>query len=126
MPIDSWVYVSYTTTIHFIGQNVTEMPTSTKSSIWATVHSQSISTSDHTIYPALLFQRHIVISRAGDVSLEEALRYELSPFPSALIIANNTSRKADRPQLAKAIYEYSIASQMRLFQTKYQRLNIMC
>lgn len=67
-------------------------------------------TADRTIDPALLFQRLLVISRAGDVSLEEALSYELSPFPPALFDANNIFRKADKPQLAKAIDEYSSSS----------------
>ena len=62
---------------------------------------------DRNIDPALLFKRLLVVSRSGDVSLEESLSYELSPFPPALFDANNIFRKADKPQLAKAIDEYS-------------------
>jgi len=36
---------------------------------------------DHTIDPAVLFQRFLVVSRSGDLSLGEVLSYELSPFP---------------------------------------------
>ena len=39
-------------------------------------------TPDKSIDPALLFQRLIVISMAVDLSLEDALKYQLCPFPS--------------------------------------------
>ena len=36
---------------------------------------------DRIIDPALLFQRFLVVSRSGELSLEEVLSYELSPCP---------------------------------------------
>ena len=56
-----------------------------------------------TIDPPLLFQRFLVVSRSGDLSLEEVLTYELSPYPPALFETRNILRKADQPQLAQAI-----------------------
>jgi len=35
---------------------------------------------DRTIDPVLLFQRFLVVSRSGDLSLDEVLSYELSPL----------------------------------------------
>ena len=62
-------------------------------------------TADRTIDPALLFQRLLVVSRGGDLSLKDVLDYELSPFPPALFEAKNIFREAEKPQLAKAIEE---------------------
>ena len=62
---------------------------------------------DRTTDPALLFQRFLVVSRSGDLSLEEVLTYELSPYPPALFEARNILRKADKPQLAKAIRDHA-------------------
>ena len=42
-------------------------------------------TPQKSIDRALLFQRLIVISRAGDLSLEDVPEYELSHFPLALL-----------------------------------------
>ena len=53
---------------------------------------------DRTIDYALLFQRFMVVSQTGELSLEEVMRYELSPFPPALFEARNVLRKADQPQ----------------------------
>ena len=58
---------------------------------------------DRTIDSALLFQRFLIVSQTGELSLEEVMHYELSPFPPALIEAGNVFRKADKPQLAHAI-----------------------
>ena len=58
---------------------------------------------DRTIDSALLFQRFMVVSQTGELSLEEVMRYELSPFPPTLFEARNVFRKADKPQLAHAI-----------------------
>jgi len=58
---------------------------------------------DCTNDPALLFQRFLVVSRSGDLCLNEVSRYELSPFPPALFEARNILRKGDKPQLAQAI-----------------------
>jgi len=64
-------------------------------------------TPDHTIDPALLFQRFLVVSRSRDLSLGEVLSYELSPFPPALFEARNILRKTDKPQLAQAIRDHA-------------------
>ena len=61
---------------------------------------------DH-IHPALLFQRFLVVSRSGDISLEEVLTYELSPYPPALFEIGNILRKADKPQLVQAIRDHA-------------------
>ena len=62
---------------------------------------------DRTIDSALLFQRFLVVSQTGELSLEEVMRYELSPFPPALFEARNVFRKADKPQLAHAICDHA-------------------
>ena len=79
---------------------------------------------DRTIDPALLFQRFLVVSRSGDLSLEEVLTYEqaspiwclarqnptlypLAPYPPALFETRNILRKADKPQLAQTIREHA-------------------
>ena len=62
---------------------------------------------DRTIDPALLFQRFLVVSRSGDLSLKAVLTFELSPYPPALFETRNILRKADKPQLAQAIWEYA-------------------
>ena len=62
---------------------------------------------DRTIDCALLFQRFIVVSKSGELSLEGIMVYELCPFPPALFETNNLFRKADKPQLAQVISEYA-------------------
>ena len=62
---------------------------------------------DQAIDPALLFQRFLVVSRTADLSLEEIMKYELSPFPPALFEAKGILRKPDKPQLAQAIWDHS-------------------
>ena len=62
---------------------------------------------DRTIDPALMFQRFLVVSRSGDLSLEEVSTYELSPYPPALFEARNILRKADKPELAQAIRDHA-------------------
>ena len=52
---------------------------------------------DQSIDPALLFQRFLVVAKTGDLSLEDVLGYELSPFPSALFEARDVFRKPDKP-----------------------------
>ena len=59
------------------------------------------------IDPPLLFQSLIVISRAGELSMQDILEYELSPFPPALFEASYMFRKPDKPQLARAIENYA-------------------
>jgi len=44
---------------------------------------------DQTIDPALLFHRFLEVSRSGDLSPEEVLTYELSPYPPALFETRN-------------------------------------
>ena len=61
---------------------------------------------EQSIDSALLFQRFLVVSKTGDISLQEVISYELSPFPSALFEARNVFRKADKPQLAHAIADH--------------------
>ena len=63
---------------------------------------------DRTIDPALLFQCFLVVSRSGDLSLEEVLTFELSPYPPALFETRNILRKADKPQLAQAIRYHAV------------------
>ena len=36
---------------------------------------------DQVIDPVLLFQRFLVVSKTGELSLEDVMGYELSPFP---------------------------------------------
>lgn len=62
---------------------------------------------DRVIQPALLFQRFLVVSKSGDLSLEDVMSYELSPFPPSLFEAKEIFRKADKPQLAHAVAEFS-------------------
>ena len=47
----------------------------------------------------------MVVSKAGELSLEGAMDYELCSFPPAFFDAQNVFKKADKPQLAKAISE---------------------
>lgn len=61
---------------------------------------------EQTIDPALLFQRFLVVSRTGDLSLDDVMSYELCPFPPALFEAKNLLRKADKPQLAESIRKH--------------------
>ena len=62
---------------------------------------------DRTIDCALLFQRFIVVSKTGELSLEDIMLYELCPYPPALFETSNLFRKADKPQLAQVISEYA-------------------
>ena len=61
---------------------------------------------DRTIDPTLLFQRFLVVSQTGDLSLEEVMNFELSPYPLSLFEDNKILRKADKPQLAHAISDH--------------------
>lgn len=58
---------------------------------------------DRTIDPALLFQRFLVVSQTGDLSLNEVLSYELSPYPPSLFEAKHLLRKPDKAQLMDAL-----------------------
>ena len=61
---------------------------------------------EQIIDPAL-FQQFLVVSKTGDLSLEDVMSFELSPFPPALFEAKNVFQKADKPQLSHAIINYS-------------------
>ncbi|KAJ8023975.1 hypothetical protein HOLleu_36567 [Holothuria leucospilota] len=58
---------------------------------------------DKSIDTNLLFQRFLVVSRTGDLSLEDVMKYELSPFPPSLFEDNDILWKADKPKLAQAL-----------------------
>ena len=62
---------------------------------------------DRTIDPALLFQRFIVVSQTGDLSMQEVMKHELSTYLPALFKGRHIFREADRPQIATAITEYA-------------------
>ena len=61
-------------------------------------------TPDKVIDPALLFQRFLVISKSGDLLLEDVLNHELSQHPPSLFEAKHIPRKADKPQIANSIF----------------------
>lgn len=44
---------------------------------------------------ALLFQRFLIVSKTGELSLQEVLSYKLSPFPLAFFEARNIFLKVD-------------------------------
>ncbi|KAH3787891.1 hypothetical protein DPMN_166022 [Dreissena polymorpha] len=56
--------------------------------------------SDRAFYPALLFQRFLVVSKSGDASLLVVLSYELSFHPASFFEAKNILFTADKPQIA--------------------------
>ena len=45
---------------------------------------------DRTIDSALLFQRFMVVSQTGELSVDDVMRYEFSPFPPALFEARKS------------------------------------
>ncbi|KAH3711445.1 hypothetical protein DPMN_071114 [Dreissena polymorpha] len=59
--------------------------------------------SDRAFYPALLFQRFLVVSKSGDPSIAVVLSCELSSHPVALFEAKNILCTADKSQIAQAI-----------------------
>ena len=62
---------------------------------------------DRPIDPALLFQRFLVVSQSGDISMQEVMNYELSTFPPALFEDRNIFREAGKPQIATTITEHA-------------------
>ena len=71
-------------------------------------HSSSVPIAqDRTIDPPLLFQRFIVVSQTGDLSMQEVMKHELSTYPLALFEARHIFREADKPQIATAITEHA-------------------
>lgn len=62
---------------------------------------------DRTIDSALLFERFLVLSKTGKLSLQEVMSYELGPFSPALFEAKNIFQKPDKHQLAHTIGEHA-------------------
>ncbi|KAG1696934.1 Alpha-N-acetylgalactosaminidase [Nymphon striatum] len=90
--------------VKMIGQPVFSFSFKRKDKAMTLGNSSGVKVSpDRTTDPSLLFQRFLVVSRTGDLSLEEVMRYELSPYPPSLFEDKNILRKADKPQLAQAI-----------------------
>ncbi|KAH3867810.1 hypothetical protein DPMN_030947 [Dreissena polymorpha] len=58
---------------------------------------------DCAFYPALLFQRFLVVSKSEDPSLAVVLSFEMSSHPAAFFETKNILRTADKPQIAQAI-----------------------
>ncbi|KAH3858075.1 hypothetical protein DPMN_100694 [Dreissena polymorpha] len=56
--------------------------------------------SDRAVYPDLLFQRFLVVSKSGDASLLVVLSNELSFHPAAFFGVKNILCTADKPQIA--------------------------
>jgi len=58
---------------------------------------------DLTTESGLLFERFLVVTKTGELSLEEVIGYELSSFFPALFESRNICRMANKPQHAYAI-----------------------
>ena len=63
-------------------------------------------TEDRAIDPALLFQRFLIVPQSGDLSLNDVMDYELSPYPPSLFEAKNQLRQPDKPQFREALKEH--------------------
>jgi len=63
-------------------------------------------TKEKSIDPALLFQRLLITSRAGDISLEEAMTYELCPYPAALFESREVMLSPDKSQLTTVLVDF--------------------
>ena len=61
---------------------------------------------DRSIDPAVLFQRMIIITNTGEISLEEMVVHELCSFPPALFSSNSMPLEADKAPLAHALDDY--------------------
>ena len=61
---------------------------------------------EQAINPELLFQRFLVVSQAGDLTLNDIMDYELSSYPPALFESKHVFQKADKPQLAHALRDF--------------------
>lgn len=91
-----------------IGQSVFSLSFKRKDKAKTLANISSVKvTPERTIDPGLLFQRFLVVSQLGVLSLEDIMKYELSPFPPALFEARKVLRKPDKPQLANAITDYA-------------------
>lgn len=62
---------------------------------------------DQTIDPALLFQWFLIMLKTEQFSLDDVMSYELCSFPAALFEGKEIFRKANKPQLAQAVTEFS-------------------
>ena len=83
-------------------------------------------TAEKSIDPALLFQRLIVFSRAGCLSLEGFLKHKLSTFPAALFEANCVFRKRGKNNWRELLGNMQMHSVIRLCLMIVLRLIIMC
>ncbi|KAK6167144.1 hypothetical protein SNE40_021241 [Patella caerulea] len=61
---------------------------------------------DRSIKSIALFQRLLVVSWTGEVSLSGAMEYELCPFPPSLFESKNLMRAPDKPALMQALAKY--------------------
>jgi len=59
--------------------------------------------SDRAFYPALLFQRFLVVSKTGDPSFAVVLSFEMSSHPAAFFEAKAILCTAVKPQIAQDI-----------------------
>ena len=60
---------------------------------------------EQMINPELLFQRFLVVSQTGDLTLHD-MSYEISPYPMALFEAKHVFQKEEKPQLADALRDF--------------------
>ena len=91
-----------------IGQSVFSIAFKRKDNAKTLANISSVKVSpERTIDPGLLFQRFLVVSKLGVLSLEDVMKYELSPFPPVLFEARKVLRKPDKPQLANVITDYA-------------------
>ena len=59
-----------------------------------------------------MFQIFLAQSQSGELSLDEVLHHELSPFPPALFEAKRVLRKTDKAQLLHAIEDHVSLSEI--------------
>ena len=91
-----------------IGQPVFTLSLRRKDKVITIGQTSAVSvTHERTIDSALLFQRFLVVTNSGELSMEEIMKYELSTFPPAIFEGRNFLRKAEKPQLANAIYDHA-------------------
>ena len=69
------------------------------------------------ISSGLLFQRVLVVSKLGVLSLEDVMKYELSPFPPALFKERKVLRKPVKLQLANATTDYATKASRETHET---------
>ena len=69
------------------------------------------------IDPALLFQRFIIVAKRS-ILKDDYFKFELCTIPPALFERNRFMRKANQPELAKAVYQLCFV----LFRLVYQEI----